>query len=75
MTRKRPPRKSRVSADRPRVTIRPPKQDSQQGYAEQPGYCGHNGGSFAEAGYSTGQGVFGFRHDTMTTGRTTRCTP
>jgi hypothetical protein len=53
--------KSRQSADRPRVIIRPPAV--QNGWAEQPGYAGHNNGIFNDAGYSSGHGLFGFQQD------------
>lgn len=61
--KRRPPAKSRVPAERVRVIIHPPSE--RDGYAEPPGYVGHHGGSFHEAGYSTGRGQFGFRHDTI----------
>lgn len=61
---KRPPRKSRVAAEKVRVVVQPPA-NRQDGYAEPPGYSGHNGGSFSEAGYRSGRGQFGFVHETL----------
>lgn len=62
MTR-RPPAKSRARAEAVRVVIHPPQQQHQDRYAETPGYSGHNGGSFGDAGYRAGTGVFGFRQN------------
>lgn len=50
--------KSRVTAETVRVTIHSPKQGDDN---EPPGYSGHNGGSFQEAGYMSGRGQFGFQ--------------
>lgn len=60
---KRCPPKSRVQAEKVRVIVHPPRAQQQQDYAEPPGYSGHNGGSFGDAGYSAGRGLFGFRQD------------
>lgn len=64
MTKRIPPAKSRKAADRPRVTIAPRRDD-----AAPPGYSGHTGGSFAEAGYTAGRGQFGFRHNAVSSHR------
>ena len=55
---KPPPNKRRYTADkRPvKVTIITPPDDKVP-----PGYSGHTAGKFDEAGYSAGQGMFGFK--------------
>lgn len=59
--KKRTKPKSRVPAERVRVVIHPPA--AQNGWAEAPGYAGHNNGFFSDSGYDSGRGVFGFRQD------------
>lgn len=59
---RRTPPKSRVRSDKPRVIVHLPRTD-QQRYAEPPGYSGHNGGEFHDAGYRTGRGLFGFQQE------------
>lgn len=44
------------------VVVVPPRQDDQPSSDDKPpGYSGHNGGSFGDAGYRSGGGMFGFR--------------
>lgn len=58
---RRPPPKSRERAERVRIVLHMPNVGQPDGYAEQPGYSGHNGGSFSDAGYRPGLGMLGFR--------------
>lgn len=62
MNRPRP--KNRRTAEKIRVVVHIPELDEDRG-SEPPGYSGHNGGRFDEAGYAPGRGQFGFRHDTV----------
>ena len=63
---RRTPPKSRVRVEKPQVVV---KQQPQQPATERrddtpPGYSGHNGGSFSDAGYRSGRGLFGFQQRT-----------
>lgn len=60
---RRTPPKSRVPAEKVRVVIHTPPRQQSRGYDEPPGYSGHNGGEFHDAGYRSGTGTFGFRQD------------
>lgn len=44
------------------MIIHPPASEKPH---DPPGYIGHHGGTFGDAGYSSGRGGFGFRHDTI----------
>jgi hypothetical protein len=55
--RKPPPKRRGIKAAAPKVTRDAPEQPTY-------GAPGHMGGQFEEAGYNSGGGQFGFRHDT-----------
>lgn len=61
-TVRRPKRKSHVAASSVKVVIHMADHDGDS-YGEAPGYSGHNGGAFGDAGYRSGQGMFGFKQD------------
>lgn len=61
--KRRTPPKSRVPTDKVRVAIRPAAE--RRGWDEAPGYAGHNGGSFSDAGYRSGTGTFGFQQQVV----------
>lgn len=60
----RPRSKSRRTAEKVRVVVHIPELDENRD-AHPPGYSGHNGGQFEDAGFAAGRGQFGFHHHVL----------